>query len=310
MSDVLLPTLAVLGTLLAGAALVAVLDQAAAGVIAGGPFRGRLSAPLARAALLWLRPDATTEHPDALLWRLAPAAYLALAALGLAVVPWSAEFVPVRLPTGVVLWGAVEALATVVIFLQGWAPNAPLPLLGAYRHAAAGLSYILVSMFVLIGAALPAESLAFDAVVASQEDLWNVVRQPLGLPLFLVVGLGIGVWGPLRFADAADLAGGTTAETSGPRRLAWALARGAMLVAFSAVAASAFLGGWLGPWLPGPVWLLLKMLLLLALLVLLGRLLARIAPGRFVGLAWLVLLPLSFADLLWAGVLALYGGTP
>jgi NADH-quinone oxidoreductase subunit H len=307
MNEVLLPTLVVLSTLLAGAALVAVLDQAVAGMIAGRPVRGLLSATFARGMLLWLRPDSTTEHPDALLWRLAPAAYLVLAALGLAVVPWSADFVPVRLPTGVVLWGAVEALATVVIFLEGWAPNAPLPLLGGYRHVAAGLSYILVSMFVLIGVALPAESLSFDAVIDSQQDLWNVVRQPLGLPLFLVVGLGIGVWGPLRFADAADLAGGTTAETSGPRRLAWALGRGAMLVAFSAVAASAFLGGWLGPWWPGPAWLLLKMLVVLLLLVVIGRLLARMAPERFVGLAWLLLLPLSFVDLLWAGLLALYG---
>jgi len=305
MSDVLLPTLVVLTTLLAGAAVVGFLDQAIAGLLSGHPARRILSAPVAYAARLWLRPDSTTEHSDRLLWQLAPAAYLALAAIGLAVVPWSADFVPVTLPTGIVLWGAVEALATVVIFLHGWAPNAPLPLLGGYRHVAAGLSYILVSMFVLIGVALPAESLAFDAVIASQQDLWNVVRQPLGLPLFLVVGLGIGIWGPLRFADAADLGGGTTAETSGPHRLAWGLGRGAMLVAFSAVATSAFLGGWLGPWLPGPVWLLLKMLLVLAVLVLLGRVLAQISPERFVGLAWLVLLPLSFVDLLWAGLLAL-----
>lgn len=305
MTEILLPTIVVLATLLAGSVVVAFLDHAVAGIIAGSSSRGRLLAPLSRAAMLWLRPDSTTEHPDALLWRLAPAAYLALAALGLAVVPWSAEFVPVTLPTGIVLWGAVEALATVVIFLNGWGPNAPLPLLGGYRHVAAGLSYILVSMFVLIGVALPAESLAFDAVIASQQGLWNLVRQPLGLPLFLIVGLGLGVWGPLRFADADDLAGGTTAESSGPRRLAWALARTAMLVAFSAVAASAFLGGWLGPWLPGPVWLLLKMLLVLTLLVLLGRVLARVSPERFVGLAWLVLLPLAFIDLLWAGLLAL-----
>jgi NADH-quinone oxidoreductase subunit H len=296
-----------MATLLVGAALVGMLDQAVAGVIAGQAPRGLLAGSVARVVRPWLRRDSITERPDALLWRLAPAAYLALAALGLAVVPWSADFVPVRLPTGIVLWGAVEALATVVIFVEGWAPNAPFPLLGGYRHVAAGLSYILVSMFVLIGVALPAESLAFEAVIAAQQDIWNIVRQPLGLPLFLVVGLGIGVWGPLRFADAADLAGGTTAEASGPRRCAWNLARGAMLVAFSAVAASAFLGGWLGPWLPGPVWLLLKMLLVLIVLVLLGRLVARVAPERFVALAWLVLLPLSFVDLLWAGVLALSG---
>ena len=74
---------------------------------------------------------------------------------------------------------------------------------------------MLVSMFVLIAAALPAQSLALSAIVASQRELWNVVRQPLGLPLFLLVGLSLTLRGPFDYADSADLAGGTSAETSG-----------------------------------------------------------------------------------------------
>jgi NADH-quinone oxidoreductase subunit H len=262
-------------------------------------------APLKRGAWLMTQHANATEAPDWRAWRLAPALYLSLAAIGLAVVPWSASLVATDLVTSVVLWGSVEALATVVIFLHGWSANSLLALIGGYRYVALGLSYILISMFVLIGVALPAESLQFTQVVASQEELWNIIRQPLGLPLFLLVGLGMTFWGPLNLADSADLAGGTAAEISGPPRLVWDVARAAMLVAFSGVAASAFLGGWLGPWLPGPLWVVIKMLGVLLVLLWLGRLLPRLAPERCVTLMWVVFLPLSFIDLVWAGVGAL-----
>ncbi|SFI03435.1 complex I subunit 1 family protein [Modicisalibacter xianhensis] len=291
--------------LVLGPYVVAVLDRLVAtptGAMAGDVWLG----PLSRAAWLLTQQANATEAPDWQAWRLSPALYLALAAVGLAVVPWSPTLIATDLVTSVVLWGSVEALATVVIFLQGWSANAVLPLIGAYRYVALGLSYILISMFVLIGVALPAESLQWTQVVTAQESLWNVIRQPLGLPLFLVVGLGLTFWGPLNLADSTDLAGGTSAEVSGPSRLAWELARAVMLVAFSAIAATAFLGGWLGPWLPGPVWVLLKTLAVLALLLWLGHRLPRVAPERCVTLMWVVLLPLSFVDLIWAGVLALW----
>lgn len=304
-NQLLLPMVVVLLVLGVGAYAVAVIDRVIAGTL-GMPQGGSAwLAPLRRGAWLLTQHANATEAPDWQAWRLAPALYLALAATGLAVVPWSASLVATDLTTSVVLWGSVEALATVVIFLQGWSANGLFALIGAYRYVALGLSYILISMFVLIGVALPAESLQLTQVVASQETLWNVVRQPLGLPLFLIVGLGVTFWGPLNLADSTDLAGGTASEVSGPPRLVWEAARAAMLVAFSGVAASAFLGGWLGPWLPGPLWVLVKMLAVLVVLLLLGRLLPRVPPERCVTLAWIVFLPLSFIDLVWAGVLAL-----
>lgn len=303
----LLAVLVVGAALLAGVYALAVLDALAADVLAGRRARGggALLSPLRRAAFLLAQQSSRTERPDAPAWRLAPAAYLALAAAGLALVPWSAAAAPADLPAGIVMWGAVEALIVIAVFLHGWSANSALPLLGGYRYVALALSTLLVSMFVLIAAALPAESLRIGAVVESQRELWNVARQPLGLPLFLVVGLALAFWGPLDVADAEDLAGGTSAEVSGPSLLVWQTARAAVLVAFSAFAATVFLGGWLGPGLPGPAWLVLKTLLILAVLAALGRATARVRIERYVSVAWTVLLPASFLDLVWAGVEAL-----
>ncbi|MEC9483238.1 MAG: NADH-quinone oxidoreductase subunit H, partial [Halomonas sp.] len=134
-----------------GAYVVAVLDRLIVGAL-GAPQAGSVwLAPMARGAWLMTQHANATEAPDWQAWRLAPALYLALAAIGLAVVPWSESLVATDLVTSVVLWGSVEALATVVIFLHGWSANALLALIGGYRYVALGLSYLLISMFVLIG---------------------------------------------------------------------------------------------------------------------------------------------------------------
>lgn len=297
---VLLPVI-----LVAGAAVAAASDGAVRAAVAGAPVAAGAAQPF-RTGLRLLRMQRTrTERPDLANWRLAPAWYAALAALGLAVVPLAEGVVAIQLPAGIVLWGAVEALTIVVVFLHGWSPNSPFPLVGAYRYVGVGLPMILPSMFVLIAAALPARSLDVVAIVESQRAVWNVVRQPLGLPLFLLVGLMLTFRGPLDYADPADLSGGTSAEDSGAARAVWQGARLAMLVAFSAMAATVFLGGYLGPVLPGPVWLLLKALLVLLLLVAATHLLARMPPSRMLAAIWTVLLPLSFLHLLQAGLLAL-----
>src|SRR3546814_5984347 len=106
----------------------------------------------------------------------------------MSVVPFAPVVVGADLDAGIVLWGACEALTVVVVCLHGWSANAPLPLIGASRYGAIGLPAMLISMFVLIAAALPAESLAVLAIVESQASVWNVVRQPPGLLLFLMLG--------------------------------------------------------------------------------------------------------------------------
>ena len=293
--------LAVPLTLALGAWLAAVLDR-----LAPALWGQRVTvAPLSEAAALLVRQRVRTEAPDDINRWLAPALYLALAAVGLSVVPLTPGAAPVESPVGIVVWGSCEALTIVAVFLHGWSPNAPFPLIGAYRYVAIGLPVMLPSMFVLIAAALPAQSLSVTAIVASQAEMWNVVRQPLGLPLFLLVGLTLTLRGPFDFADGADLAGGTSAEDSGPGRALWQLARLTMLVAFSAMAATVFLGGPLGPWLPGPVWLWLKTALVMAVTVLAGHGIARTTPGRMLTLLWVVALPVSFVHLAAAGLVAL-----
>ena len=79
--------------LVMGVSVVGVVDGVAGRVVAGqGVGWSTLAVPWQRAALALVQQPSTTERPDRVMWVLAPAAYAALAAAGLVVVPWSSTF--------------------------------------------------------------------------------------------------------------------------------------------------------------------------------------------------------------------------
>ncbi len=291
----------------AGIYLAAWVDLLVGRAVAGLEVRplDALSAPLRWGAATALKTRTTTERPDAETWALAPALLAALAAVGLAAVPLAPGLLAADVANGIVLFGAAMALVVVAVFLQGWSPNSPLPMIGGYRFIAEGLSYEIPLAVVLIAAALPARSLAIAPIVTSQEHLWNIVRQPLGLPLYLMAGLGLAFWGPLALPEGQDLAGGSSLETSGVSRILWRTAQLLVLVAVAAMGAAVFLGGWLGPLFPGAAWMIVKTIILLVPLIATRHFVARVPTERYVVVSWAILIPLSLLDVFIAGIQAL-----
>lgn len=298
---------AVATTLLAGVYLVAILDRWIGSIVGGGgvPARALVLDPARSAAQLLVQQRRTTERPDAAGWAFAPALFVGLAAVALALVPLGPDLVVADPATGFVVFSAAIAFVMIGVFLHGWSPNAPFPLHGAYRYGAAALSFQIPFLLAMLATALPAESLSIVDIVGAQEPLWNVVRQPLGLPLYLVAGVGVSFWGPLNLSDGTDLAGGTSVEDSGIARLLWKAARAAMLVAVAAMGAAGFLGGWWGPLLAGPVWVLVKTVTLLVAILAAGHLLARIRIETFVVVAWALLIPLALLNVFMSGAFLL-----
>ena len=302
-----LALLSVAVTTAIGVYVIGVLDALAGRAVAGaGPSpREALLGPARSGALLVLTTRARTERPDSPGWALAPALLVGLAALALALVPIAPGVVVADPDTGFVIFSAAIAFVMIATFLHGWSPNSVLPLHGGYRYGAVALSFQIPFLLAMLATALPAESLSIVRIVEAQAPLWNVVRQPLGLPLYLVVGLAVAFWGPLNLPDGADLAGGTSVEDSGRARLAWQVARRAMLLAVAAMGAAAFLGGWHGPILPGPLWVVVKTLALLVLIVAAGHVLARVRIERFVVVAWALLIPLALLNVFVSGAFLL-----
>jgi NADH-quinone oxidoreductase subunit H len=296
---------AVLAVALVGVGLGLVVASVDRAVLAGRT-RGAVLEPLREGARLLLEQRRTTLAPDRLLWRLGCVAVPVLALLSLAVVPvggrtlWSTS-------ADLVWFNAMEALLWAAIWLVGWGPNAFHALAGGYRFLAQGLAYELPLMFALVTVGVAAGSLRTTDVLAAQDGLWFVVTMPVAFAVFVASAAAFAFWGPFAAPTSADIAGGVTSELSGVDRLLVEAGRGVFLGATAAMAAALFLGGDSGPWLPGPLWQLLKTLAVVTALVWVGRRLPVLRPDRTVEVGWMVLVPLTLVQALVVAVLVLSG---
>jgi len=293
-------TVAVVGLLLGF--LVAATDRA---VLTGSGARAAVGT-LRSGTRLLLEQRRTTLAPDSLLWRLGCAAVPALALISLAVVPIGGRTL-LSTSADLVWFNAMEAVLWAAVWLVGWGPNALHALTGGYRFLIQGLSYELPLMFALITVGVGAQSLRTTDVVAAQADLWFVVTMPVAFVVFLASAAAFAFWGPFASPAGADIAGGVTSELSGVERLLVDAGRAVFLGAAAAMATALFLGGDAGPWLPGPLWQLLKTAGVVVLLVVVGRRVPVIRPDRFVEIGWMVLIPATLLQALLASVLVLSG---
>ncbi len=294
---------AVLAVLVVGLGLGLAVAAADRAVLSGGTV-GALVEPVRAGTRLLLEQRRSTLAPDRLLWRLGCAAVPVLALLSMAVVPigsrtlWSST-------ADLVWFNAMEALLWAAVWLVGWGPNAVHALTGGYRFLAQGLAYELPLMFALITVG----SLRTTDVLAAQEGLWFVVTMPVAFVVFLAgaAAAAFAFWGPFAAPAGTDVAGGVTSELSGVDRLLVEAGRAVFLGASAAMTAALFLGGGSGPWLPGPVWHLVKTLAVVALLVWAGRRFPVLRPDRTVEVAWVVLVPVTLLQALVVAVLVLTG---
>ena len=285
-----------------GAYVLVVTDRLMSGT---GDVRTAIAYPVRRLSFLLLQPATTTERPDFEAWILGPALLLALAAVGAVAIPIAGPSAGGNIHAGLVLFGAAMLIVLVAVFIFGWGPNSVLPMIGGYRMAAMVLSIGIPFSLVVLTTAIPAESLSVGTIVEAQSSLWFVIVQPLGLPIYLITAAAIAFWGPFDLPEGADLAGGVVAEASGLRLAMWRFARAALMVTLSLMGQAVFLGGYLGPVLPGWLWTIVKTLMLLVLLALTGRTIARMRVQTFVWFGWVVLLPLALVDVFLSGWLAL-----
>ncbi len=289
--------------LVGGAYVMAVADRLVGG--SAPNLRSAFAYPIQRASFLMLQPVTSTERPDLQVWIMAPALLAGLAAVGAVAIPIGGPSAGGDMSSGLVLFGAAMLIVLVAVFIFGWAPNSALPMIGGFRFAAMVLSVGIPFSLVVLTTAIPAESLSVGVIVESQSSLWYVLVQPLGFVIYLITAAGIAFWGPFDLPEGADLAGGIVAEASGPRLAMWRFAQGALMVTLSLMGTAVFLGGYLGPVLPGWVWTVLKTAVLLLLLTATGRTIARMRVQRFVWFGWIVLLPLALVDVFLSGWIAL-----
>lgn len=301
----LLLPFAVAAAALLAAAFNAVLDNRTSGL----PAAAGLSSPIRETARLLRQQRRTLPGADALLWRVGGAGFVVVAVLMVLVVPFGG-FTFADLPVGLVWFNAMDVLLWALWWLLGWGANSAWSLVGGYRFLAQALSYELPLMFALTAPAVGAGSLRLLDIQSAQQDLWFVVWMPVAFLVYAASIVAFSSWGPFQTATGADAAGGVVTELSGVDRLLVLAGRYMLLVAGAAFAVPLFLGGGSGPWLPDPVWVVVKTLVLLAVLIAVRRLFPIVRPERLAEVAWVVAMPLVLVQLAVAAIVVVNGGTP
>jgi NADH-quinone oxidoreductase subunit H len=284
-----------------------------------GPYyvgpRGLLQ-PIADALKLMMKEDVVPAAADRFIYNLAPIVFLVPCVLIFASLPFAPGLGVADLNIGVLFFLAVSSLEVVGLFMGGWGSNNKYALLSAMRAVNQIISYDLPLVFAAFVPVLLAGSLQMSAIVEAQAGLWFVAYPIIGqlaFVMFLVATLAAENRVPFDILEAeSELVAGFRVEYSGMKFALIQLAEYAHILGTSFLGALLFLGGWLGPGPAalGPVWFLLKALLIFLLITWVRWSFVRIRVDQILAISWKLLLPLSVALLMAAAFAVAWSGGP
>ena len=230
-------------------------------------------------------------------------AFTALA--GFAVIPWGPGWhigrydisgQIVNVPIGLILLFALGSLGVYGFIIGGWASDSKYSLLGSMRTCAQLVSYEVSLALSVLGVIIMAGSLSLvDIVHAQQSDWWYAVPQFVGLLVFFIAGVAETNRAPFDLPEAEqELVAGYHTEYSGMRFGLFQMAEYINLIVLSGLAVTLFFGGWLGPVDSlGPIWFVLKVLVVLFIFIWMRTTLPRLRYDQLMAFGWKILLPVA-----------------
>jgi NADH-quinone oxidoreductase subunit H len=249
------------------------------------------------------KEDVIPRAADRWVFSLAPAVFLVPVILVLVVVPFDPTVWAENLDVGLFFIMAISAVQVIGVLMAGWASANKFSLIGALRAAAQLIAYELPLILTAVAVAMLAGTLSLVGIVEAQRDYWFVLVQPVGFLIFMMASLAELIRTPfdMPIADSEIIFGAYT-EYTGMKFAFFLLAEYAGIVVLSAVASVMFLGGYLGPILPGPIWMSAKIGGLSFMIIWLRATYPRLREDQLQRFSWIVLIPLSLANILLTGL--------
>lgn len=202
---------------------------------------------------------------------------------------------------------AIGSLGFYGLLIGGWASGSKYALLGGMRAIAQLVSYEVAFTLAVIGVVIQAGSLSFVDISNEQVGMWFIVPQILGFLVFFVAALAESNRPPFDLVEAdGEVVAGYHTEYGGMRYAMFAAAEFINAITLSALGAVLFLGGPSGPFLPGPLWMLIKIGAFLFVLIWIRATLPRVRFDQLMKLGWKVLLPVATLNLLLTAVAVVY----
>ena len=212
------------------------------------------------------------------------------------------------LPIALILIFAIGSVGVYGFIIGGWASDSKYSLLGAMRTCAQLVSYEVSLALSVLGVVMMAESLSLVDIVAAQEaEVWYILPQLVGFVVFFIAGTAETARAPFDLPEAEqELVAGYHTEYGGMRFGLFSMSEYINLITLSALAVTLFLGGWHGPWVPGPIWFLIKLFVLLFLFIWIRTTLPRLRYDQLMRFGWKVLLPVATVNAVVTAVLVVW----
>jgi NADH-quinone oxidoreductase subunit H len=262
--------------------------------------------PIADVVKMLFKEDLVPQNADKLVYRLAPIVALTTG-LGIwAVIPWAprGEWSSMTDPNaGVLVMLAIASMSVYGVALGGWASQNKFGLLGSMRSTAQMISYELAQGMALLGVILMAGSLNVFDIVDAQRNMINLVPQFLGFVIFFISSLAEAGHTPFDLPEGeAELVGGYHTDFAGIRFGIFYLTELLHAVNAAVLTTTFYLGGY-NPWfglamIPGPVWFLFKVCLIIFVLYWIKCSFPRFRYDRLMVFGWKFLLPVAALNLL------------
>ncbi len=295
--------------------------QARVGPNRAGPF-GILQ-PVADGIKLIFKEELIPASADKLIFVLAPVITVIPALIITAVVPWGTSInlfgreISLYLAdvnVAVLYIMAVTSISVYGISLAGWSSNNKYATMGGVRSIAQMISYELSLGVAMLGPVLLAGSMSLIDIVESQKQVWFIMLQPLAFLIYFASSMAEINRAPFDMPEAEqELTAGYHTEYSGMKFALFFMAEYIKMIAISMICASLFLGGYRGPfvdlypWL-GPLYLLLKVVVLLFILIWIRATWPRFRYDRLMAFGWKVLFPLSLLNIILTAAAVLWLG--
>jgi NADH-quinone oxidoreductase subunit H len=201
-------------------------------------------------------------------------------------------------PYGLVVLIALSGISVLAIFMAGWASNNKYAVLGGMRSVSQVIAYEIPTLLAALSVVLIAQSLNLREIVAAQaHGVPFVLLQPVAAVLYFIGITAETNRAPFDIPEAeSELVGGFHTEYSGMRFAMFFFAEYTNMLVLAALGATLFLGGWLGPWLPGPVWLLLKAYAIIFVMIWMRWTFPRLRFDQLMTFAWKLLIPVALVN--------------
>ncbi len=267
-----------------------------------GPYG--LLQPLADGLKLFFKETVIPSGANRGVFLIAPMVTFVLALIGWAVIPFGPGLVLADINVGILYLFAVSSLGVYGVIMAGWASNSRYAFLGALRSSAQMVSYEIAIGLIIINVLITAGSLNLSDIVEAQaEHGWYVIWHFPMFVIFIASILAETNRHPFDLPeDEASLVTGYNVEYSSMTFALFFLGEYANMILMSAMASILFLGGWLPPvavppftWIPGPIWFILKISLVLFVYIWARATLPRYRYDQLMRLGWKVFLPLALA---------------